>query len=127
MRFVCGVAPSFVGLHDYNPPFYAGRAHACYPWHLNLTGPLRHTPVVVLPHPPRRETVVHELAHVLHYRLAFEPAAPAVTTYGETNDLEAFAEYVTTGLFHGYGDEDTYQRSDLRHQLAAIAAPRSTT
>lgn len=38
------------------------------------------------------EVIVHELGHVLHEQLRFEPHAAAVTPYAKTDRWEAFAE-----------------------------------
>jgi hypothetical protein len=101
VRWVCGVSPFFAGFAAYSDAqmiptgesgsSYADIPHCCYPWHIARPLAERRT-TIVLPHPPTRSTVMHELGHALHERLEFRPVAVPLTDYARTNTYEAFAE-----------------------------------
>lgn len=98
-RFVCGADPVFIGLHGHEVTIdgrsYRGTAHCCYPFHI-VNG--EQVSTVVLPLEVEPWTVVHELGHVLHERLAFDASTMGltpVTSYAALNDHEAFAEAFT--------------------------------
>lgn len=96
-RFVCGIDPTFAGLHRYTAASYgrdyATTAHACYPHHLTRPAADR-VPTVVLPVLVTPATVVHEVGHLLHWHLALGPVAAPVNWYAATSPEEAFAEAV---------------------------------
>jgi hypothetical protein len=110
-HFLTGVDPVFVGLHRYGTTTdgrpYSGTAHVAYRYHQqHLPADRRHV-TVVLPQIYDLRTVVHELGHVLHERLSFEPKPVPVTAYAGTNWLESFAESFAAWVLpfgHGYGD-----------------------
>jgi hypothetical protein len=117
-HFLTGVDPVFAGLHGYQRASY-GRSyrsipHVAYGWHQRLLAAQRHT-TVVLPSLARVSIVVHELGHVLHERLGFEPEPEPVTWYGQTDTGEAFAEAFAAWALpfgHGYGaaKDQLYER-----------------
>ena len=100
--FFCGASPVFAGLHNYvdadDGRPYSQTAHALFIMHQWLLPRTLRVPTVVLPNLVEPETVVHELGHILHEALAFEPAATPVTEYAKTNRWEAFAEAFTAWL-----------------------------
>lgn len=107
--FLTGVDPVFAGLHDYRDASY-GRsyrsiAHVAYDFHQRLPAARRRT-TVVMPVVETVRTLVHELGHVLHERLRFEPEPAPVTGYARTDWGEAFAEAFAAWVLplgHGYG------------------------
>lgn len=96
-HFLTGVDPRYVGLHDWPG---IGQWSSSQVAHANCVP----RPVVVLPLPFREmerlywndpgltDTIIHELGHILDYALPWRPTIPAVSEYGETNGVEAFAE-----------------------------------
>ena len=118
VRFVAGVDPLFMGLHSYKSS-YRTTAHTCYPRHLSVPRS-RRCITVVLPEVETIETVVHELGHVVDYRLGLEHIAVPVTRYAETNHEEAFAEAWTSWLIPGYAmPVDDQGTSELLNGLLA--------
>lgn len=123
VQFVCGVDPGFAGLHRYGDiddgRSYRDTAHCCYPFNLARPASERVT-TIVLPTLANLgpATVVHELGHALHQIVGFDQLAAATTSYARTNRYEAFAEYFTTWLHHGYGDEAALH--DDRSSLALL-------
>lgn len=107
--WLTGVDPVFAGLHDYLDMSY-GRsyrttAHVAYDFHQLLPTARRRT-TVVMPSLVAVRTLVHELGHVLHERLRFEPSPQPVTEYAATDRFEAFAEAFAAWalpLGHSYG------------------------
>lgn len=109
--FLIGCDPVFVGLHQYGESddgrLYKDTAHCVYPYHMaNLPKHLQKT-TIVLPCASTICTVIHELGHVLHEQLGFISHIKPVSTYAETNHLEAFAEAFTAWFF-----PDRYKRID---------------
>lgn len=105
--FFCGTDPVWAGLHSFvdvdDGRSYRDTAHSLSPHHID--GPAsRRVPTVVIPvlRLATLAVVVHELGHVLHSVLDEEPEVEAVSSYGETNHYEAFAEAVTSYLLPGY-------------------------
>ncbi len=93
--FLCGVAPNFVGVSEYTVTVdgrnYADTAHVLYPMHQPRLPRSRRVTTVCLPLEVESWAVVHELGHVLHEALEFEPAPRPVDDYAATNSHEAFA------------------------------------
>jgi hypothetical protein len=91
-----GTDPVFAGLHRYESASlgrsYRDIAHVVYPYHMEHLPRARRRVIVVMPTLIHPYVVVHELGHVLHHRLRFEPVAEPVTEYAQTNEREAFAE-----------------------------------
>lgn len=109
-HFLTGTDPVFAGLHRYDVTddgrAYADTAHAVYEFHQEHLPRERRHVTVVLPWLPPLAVVVHELGHVLHLRLCFEPTPEPVTDYGRVNKREAFAEAFAAWVLpfgHGYG------------------------
>lgn len=106
VRFWCA-DPVFTGLHTYadigDGRSYRDTAHCNYPWHIERPASER-TPIICLPVPETEDMVIHELGHVLHYRLGFTHQAVPITDYAETDNGEAFAE-AWTGWWFWYGDQ----------------------
>ena len=105
-HFLTGTDPVFAGLHTFTEATY-GRsmrdtAHCAYPTHQLGLPKSRRVTTVVLPVPETPETVVHELAHVMHRALRWLPTTTDVSWYAETNRFESFAEAVTAWLIPGY-------------------------
>lgn len=100
--YFCGADPVFADLHRYTAATYgrsyADTAHTVYDFHQPHRSRRNRTTTVVLPSVPSLDTVVHELGHVLHERLRFEPHARPVSWYAETDHREAFAEAFTSWL-----------------------------
>ena len=100
--YFCGASPIFAGLHNYvhtdDTRPYSQTAHAVWLMHQWLLPRTLRVPTVVLPVLVRPKTVAHELGHILHEALDFEPNAAPVTKYAETNRWEAFAEAFTAWL-----------------------------
>lgn len=98
VHFLTRSDPVFVGLHAYviaeDGRSYGETAHVARPAHQGGLCRSRRATTVVLPTSGdmARRVIVHELGHVLHERLRFEPKAKPVTRYAKTNDGEAFAE-----------------------------------
>lgn len=93
---LAGADPVAAGLHRYTDASY-GRsyrdtAHVTYEYHQLHMPRDRQAVTIVLPEVPTIATVVHELGHVLHAALNFEPSPYAITRYAQTDELEAFAE-----------------------------------
>lgn len=107
-----GVDPVFAGIHRWpdteDGRSFAETAHCLYP------SGQRHRPAadrlvrVVLPtYPARRRqqpwwrvrVVVHELGHVLDWRLGFTHTAEPLNDYAATNRWEAFAEAFTAWVW----------------------------
>lgn len=102
-RFVAGVDPLFVGLHDTTTTTdgrsYRTTPHACFPWHMAHRPLDERVSTVALPRPVEPWIVVHELAHVLHEALDFDTHTPVpVTEYATRDAWEAFAEAFTAWL-----------------------------
>ena len=93
--FLCGVDPNFVGVSEYKVTVdgrnYADTAHVLYPMHQLRLPRSRRVTTVCLPLEVESWAVVHELGHVLHEALEFEPAPRPVDEYAGTNSHEAFA------------------------------------
>lgn len=101
VRFVAGVNPVFVGLHDYAG--VAGNAHFCAPHHLN--GPAnRRVETIVLPHLCSPAVVVHELGHALHRFYSWEPTVKPVSSYAHKDHYKAFTEAFSVKYYPGYLD-----------------------
>ena len=109
-QFFTGTNPSYAGLFD-NEKTEDGRSYyetwsVANPHHL-LCEDKRTTmvmpnlcpqcPIKLLPY-----LVVHELGHVLHEVLQWQPSPAPVTDYAKTDWCEAFAEAFTLWLFPGY-------------------------
>jgi hypothetical protein len=107
--FFCGADPVFAGLTSYvdtdDGRSYRTTAHTLYEFHQEHMSRSQRAITVVLPESVSPSTVVHELGHVLHARLGFEPAPPPVNTYAATNKYEAFACAFTSWLYWGVGQE----------------------
>lgn len=98
-RFLCGVDPLFVGLHDVRDTgdgrSYRDTAHACYPWHVPDG-----KPTIVLPagfvereHPEWQVyVVVHEYGHIFDWATGFQLDPPGSTPYSNKNRQERVAE-----------------------------------
>ena len=91
----CETDPVFAGLHTYEQigdgRSYRDTAHTLWPE--QQLGPRdRRQMTIVLPQTDSWYAVLHELGHVLHYRLGNEHVAQPVTKYAQTNHLESFAE-----------------------------------
>lgn len=126
--FLCGVDPVFVGLHrhvaakDGRP--YAKTAHCCYGFQQCVPRDRART-TIVLPtlNAFTLPTICHELGHVLHERLRFEPATVAITKYAERDKYESFAEAFTSWRWPGYAGRDLRsvdpRINELFEQLAA--------
>lgn len=110
--FLTGTDPLFVGLHRFETASYdrsyRDTGHVAYPNHQGciLSKSQRRT-TVVWPRLKgdghgRLENMVHELGHVLHESLRFEPVVDPVTWYAQTNHHEAFAEAFAAWLFPGW-------------------------
>jgi len=119
--FLCGTDPIFAGLHSFEAASY-GRSyrntpHCAYPHHQpELVKSQRRTTIVLpLPEPP--EVIIHELGHVMHESLLFEPVARPLNWYAETNNHEAFAEAFTAWVVPGYvgGKQDPDINGLLNH------------
>jgi hypothetical protein len=111
-RFLTGIGPGFVGLHDAgNLPDWAGSqwtyndsAHAGDIRHQTNLPKDKRRPTVVLPRPYREmcklywndpgltNTIIHELGHILDFGMKERPAVRAVSAYATNNQSEAFAE-----------------------------------
>ena len=93
--FLCGVDPNFVGVSEYTVTVddrnYADTAHVLYPIHQPRLPRSRRVTTVCLPLDAESWAIVHELGHVLHEALAFEPSPWPVDDYAATNSHEAFA------------------------------------
>lgn len=93
--FLCGVDPNFVGVSEYmvtvDSRNYADTAHVLYPMHQSRLPRSRRMTTVCLPLEVESWAVVHELGHVLHEALEFEPAPWPVDDYAGKNSHEAFA------------------------------------
>ncbi len=108
--------PIFSGLHsvtDDDGRGYRDTAHCCYPWHIDGPADRRLTTIVL---PTQKawtiETVVHELGHAFDYHHGFDVTPDPVSSYAETDNLEAFAEAFTSYLIPGYADDpDARSRS----------------
>jgi len=124
--FFCGASPVFAGLHNYvdtdDGRPYSLTAHAVWIMHQWLLPRTLRVPTVVLPALVAPKTVVHELGHILHEALAFEPVAAPVTEYAKTNLWEAFAEAFTAWL--GWYGADV--RGAVDEKTAALFEELST-
>jgi hypothetical protein len=122
--FLCGADPLFLGLHRYaltqeaNARSYSTTAHCVYPFHQMHLPADRRATTVVLPSVVTPDVVVHELGHVLHERLRFEPTAAPVSGDARTNRHEAFAEAFTTWLLPDHGDRPDERTLALLEGLA---------
>lgn len=121
-EFLCGVDPVFAGLHHFadigDGRSYRNTAHCAYPHNqMHLSAQLRAT-TIVLTRPLEPHVIVHELGHVLHEALRFEPVVAPVTDYAATNKYEAFAEAWTTQFFWNYGDEPEPEFKALLESLS---------
>lgn len=104
--FACGIDPVFAGLHHYERASY-GRSyrttsHVTYGFHQHHMPPTQRATTVVLIDPEHPRVIVHELGHVLHERLRFDPAPEPVTRYAAGDRWEAFAEAFTAWCLPGY-------------------------
>lgn len=106
-----GVDPGFAGLHFYKKASY-NRSYADVA-HVTYSIYQRHLPLsdrkttIVLPKKINFATAIHELGHVLHEKLKFEPKVKPVTWYANTDLHEAFAESFTAWIIpfgYGYGN-----------------------
>jgi hypothetical protein len=93
--FLCGVDPHFTGISEYvnivDGRSYRDTAHVLYPMHQWSIPKSRRAPTVCLPAPEEPWSIVHELGHILHEVLMFEPYPKPVCDYAATNFYEAFA------------------------------------
>lgn len=111
VRFLWGVDPVFVGLHNIatakDGRSYKQTAHCCYPSHIRRPAAERVT-TIVLPTLDclTRAVVVHELGHALHEIVGFGVRPEPTTEYAKVDRYEAFAEAFTTWRFLSYGDDD---------------------
>ncbi len=116
--------PIFAGLHSYGSAL-DGRGfdvtpHCCYPFHIDGPASRRRTTVVMQSLWRGPTTIVHELGHVLDWRLDFSHDAVPVTRYAERNRLEAFAEAFTAWILPDYPAERVDDATlDLFERLAA--------
>jgi hypothetical protein len=121
--FACGVDPLFAGLHRFEDASY-GRsyrdtAHCVHPHHqMHLPADRRQT-TIVIPKVLTPDHIVHELGHVLHERLQWEPIAEPVSWYARTNHHEAFAEAFTSWLVPGHAARPDDRTLALFEQLSA--------
>lgn len=109
VEWFVGADPVFAGLHN-NTDISDGRSyrdtgHVCYPCHLENAPADRRCTTVVMPTLMPVVHIVHELGHVLDWRMGFTHTADPVTEYAESNREEAFAE-AFTARFYRYGDQD---------------------
>lgn len=94
-HFLTNTDPVIAGLHRFTATSdgrpYSHTPHAVYVEHQpHLPAALR-APTIVLPVMTPPEDIVHELGHILHGQLRFEPHPRAVSEYGATDRWEAFA------------------------------------
>jgi hypothetical protein len=120
--FLCGCDPIFAGLHPHTDAnydrSYRDTAHCAYPFHQAGLPKTRRRTTVVLPSPVDPEVVVHELGHVLHESLRFEPDCSPVSWYAETDEFESFAESFTAWLVPGYAERPDLETITLFESLA---------
>lgn len=96
-RFLVGVSPVYVGLHNYREVAgydgltYDVCAHACFSFH-TPDG----VPTIVFPdpdlYPDPVSTLLHEYGHLWDEATGFSVDAPETTPYSRTNRLERIAE-----------------------------------
>jgi hypothetical protein len=116
-RWVCGADPLFIGLHRFatitDGRSYRDTAHACYPHHLDGAS----APTVVLPLPVAPAVIVHELGHVLDWRIGAAHTAHPIDAYAALNRREAFAEafrvHLDAPLPWTVGDHHTAHRDTV--------------
>jgi hypothetical protein len=91
--------PNFVGLHRFVDASYGRQykdtAHVAYDFHQMHLPKDRRATTLVLPELISVADAVHELGHVLHEKLKFDPSTMPVSWYAKTNKFEAFAESFT--------------------------------
>lgn len=105
-----GADPVAAGVHRWVDASY-GRSyrsvcHVAYEYHQEHLPRDQRAVTLVLPEVPTIATVMHELGHVLHAALGWEPDPLPVTWYAEGNGHEAFAEAFAAWALpfgHGYG------------------------
>lgn len=121
-EFLCGVDPIFAGLHRHQDVAdgrsYRNTAHCVHPHHQMHLSAARRATTIVLPTVRPPTTIVHELGHVLHEALDWEPTVAPVTAYAKTNRFEAFAEAWTALFFWNYADEPEDSFKALIESLA---------
>lgn len=126
-HFLCGTDPVFAGLHRYeamsHSRSYRATMHVAYDFHQPELSRARRRTTVVLPEDPRHirlRELVHELGHVLDSALGFEHVAEPVSWYGETSQIEAFAEAFTAWVLPPgeYDDQRDRLYATDRHTVA---------
>ena len=118
--FLTGTDPIFAGLHDHVDASYGrtlrNTAHCAYEMHQMIRPKSQRRVTVVLPVPETVDTVVHELAHVMHQAIGWMRTTTDVSWYAETNRYESFAEAVSSWLVPGYAP-----RRDVEIEKALLA------
>jgi hypothetical protein len=105
---LCGYDPIYVGLFSFENTSdgrsYHNTACCAYPYHQSGISLALRATTVVMPKILHPLDVIHELGHVLQYNLDpdFELQMKPVTTYSETDNLEAFAEAFTRYIGEDY-------------------------
>lgn len=84
--------------HGHPVPEYDDIAHVMYAYYFNHLPVSERRTAIVLPPDRCRQTVHHEMGHVLHSLIGWEVQEP-VTEYGETNQFEAFADNFVVWLY----------------------------
>lgn len=91
--------PIWSGLHSHEDT-NDGRSYRSI-WHCHYSDHDR--PVIVLPEDDEPWGIVHEIGHVAHWQLGWQPIVPPLTEYALANDHEAYAEMFTAAVgLEGY-------------------------
>jgi hypothetical protein len=130
-RFLIGVSPRFVGLHNSDMAemwpnvaadgwTYDNCAHACY-----TTGTPDTVPTVVIPQPDLYahcivDTLLHEIGHIYDEATGFSVTPPATTPYSRENRQEAFAEAFALIIRPPTSEWDAYMRAEAFLPLRAL-------
>ena len=119
----CGADPLFADLHRIEDASYGrsyrSTAHCVYAHHQEHRARASRRTTIALPTVETPDVIVHELGHVLHERLRWEPVARPVTWYAGTDLFEAFAEAFTSWLIPGYARRADDRTIALLESLAA--------
>ena len=119
----CGADPLFADLHRVQSASfgrsYRSTPHCVYPHHQLHRARADRRTTVALPSVETPDVVVHELGHVLHERLRWEPVARPVSWYAETDWCESFAESFASWLIPGYAHRPDDRTLSLFESLAS--------